>query len=555
MRYKVVFAWLLALFVLTLSTAWVSTTYAAKIVLHDGTVLEGTVIPTADGYWVKLADGSTKIVSKDDVQSYSDDSNPQASTGSGTDIATDDASQAFRLARSQAEGAESAMAGVAVWQNYVDKYPDSSEIDQAKAELERWKKLATDGAEKINGVWVGGDDRKKIIAQADDLTRQAVDMLENKQTLQAVDKLKQAVKIYPNSFLTNFSLGFISINEGNYDDAATYFSTSSRLRPQSAEAQNNLAVANISRHRFEVAIDEFLNAAKIQDSKEVAENLVTAIAFAPPDLRNLPKMKPTLEAASLLQSQYNISGPASDGRFWILPPPIPRAKPGHDPGPGAGQQPPDQPGPDSGQIGGWSGTGFFISADGLILTNRHVAKGAKLLHVQFDNGQTAAVEVVAIDDKYDLAVVRLVDRSKKIPYVHLSPEDSPAEGADCTVMGFPMIDQLGADLKITRGVVSSSAQDQGNGADVLTDAKVNPGNSGGPIVDKFGNVMAIVCMKSITEGEFDSYGIGISAGHVREFLQRHNINIEPGSETGPQLDTEAEVKHVKPATVCIYATN
>ena len=553
MRYKAVFAWLLVLLVLTLCAARVSTASAAKLVLHDGTVLEGTIITTADGYWIKFADGSTKIVSKDDVQSYSDDSNPQNSSGSGTDIATDDASQAFRRARSQAEGAESAMAGVAVWQTYVDKYPQSPEIDQAKAELDRWKKLANDGAERINGVWVGGEDRKKIIAQADELTREAVEMLGNKQTLQAIEKLKQAVKIYPNSFLTNFSLGFMSINEHNYDDAATYFSTSSRLRPQSAEAQNNLAVANISRHRFEVAIDEFVAAAKIQDSKEVAENLVTALAFCPPDLRNLPKMKPTLEAASLLQSQYNISGPANDGTFWILPPPIPRTKSGHEPGPG--QQPPDQPGPDTGQIGGWSGTGFFISADGLILTNRHVAKGAKFLHIQFDNGQTAAVEVVAIDDKYDLAVVRLIDRNKKVPYVHLSPEDSPVEGADCTVMGFPMIDQLGADLKITRGVVSSSAQDQGNGADVLTDAKVNPGNSGGPIVDKFGNVMAIVCMKSLTEGEYDSYGIGISAGHVREFLQRHNITIEPGAETAPPLSTEDEVKHVKPATVCIYATN
>jgi S1-C subfamily serine protease len=549
MRYKVVVPWLLALVVLA---AFVSTTFASRLILNDGTTLEGTIIKTADGYWVKLSDGSTKIVSKDDVKSFLDDANPGASSGAAPDIATDDASQAFRLARSRAEGAESAMAAVAVWQQYVDKYPKSAEIEDAKSELERWKKLATDGAERINGVWVGGEDRRRIIAQADLLTRQAVEMLENKQTLQAVEKLKQAVKIYPNSFLTNFSLGFVSINENDFDGAAQYFSTSSRLRPQSAEAQNNLAVANISRRRFEVAIDEFLAAAKIQDSKEIAENLVTALAVAPPDLRNLPKMKSTIAAASLLQSQYNISGPASDFRFWILPPPLPRARPGHEPGPA---EPPNQPGPDSGQIGGWSGTGFFITSDGLILTNRHVAKGAKLLHAQFANGDTASLEVVAIDDKYDLAVVRLIDRNRKVPYVHLSPSDSPSDGADCTVMGFPMIDQLGADLKITRGIVSSSSQDQGNGADVLTDAKVNPGNSGGPIVDKFGNVMAVVCMKSLTSGEFDSYGIGISAGHVREFLHRNGIRLEPGSESGPQLSTEDEVKEVKPATVCIYATN
>jgi hypothetical protein len=122
-------------------------------------------------------------------------------------------------------------------------------------------------------------------------------------------------------------------------------------------------------------------------------------------------------------------------------------------------------------------------------------------------------------------------------------------------MGFPMIDQLGADLKITRGIVSSSQQDQGNGADVLTDAKVNPGNSGGPIIDKFGNAMAIVCMKSITTGEYDSYGIGISAGHIRDFLDRNHVQIQPGSEDGPALSTEDAVAKLKPATVCILATN
>jgi len=541
MRFKAVFCWFIALLLLTVSSA-----IAATLILNDGTTLEGTIIKTSDGYWVKLSDGSSKIVAKEDVKSFSGDADAASTPGAGAPQA-DDASVAYRQARAHAEDAESALAAVSIWQRFVDKYPDSPDIAIARQELQRWQKLAAEGAEKINGVWVGGDDRRKIIAQAEELTRQAVEMLDNKQTLQAVEKLKEAVKIYPNSFLTNFSLGYVSINERDYDEAARYFSTTIRLRPQSAEAVNNLGVANISRRRFEIAIDEFLSAAKIQDSKKVVENLVTALAIAPSDLRTLPKMKSTLEAASLLQSQYNIAGPASDYSFWILPPPIPRSAPapGHTPDPAA---------PDSG-ISGWSGTGFFISADGLILTNRHVAKDSKTLLVELSSGEKAAAEVVVIDEQYDLALIRLVDRGKNVPYIHLSPQGSPAEGADCVVMGFPMIDQLGADLKITRGIVSSSAQDQGNGADVLTDAKVNPGNSGGPIIDKFGNVMAIVCMKSLTTGEYDSYGIGISAGHIREFLQRNHVTVSSGGETGPQLSTEDMVTKVKPATVCIIATN
>lgn len=540
MRFKTIVGCFLAIMLVALSTA-----SAAKLVLNDGTVLDGTIIKTADGYWVKLSDGSTRIVAKEDVQSYSGDADSDAGAAADAIPTADDSAMAFREARYHADDAETTASAVSAWQQFIDKYPDSPDIATARQELDRWKKLQDAGAEKINGVWVGGDDRKQIIDHADELTRQAVDMLDNKQTLQAVDKLKQAVKIYPNSFLTNFCLGYVSLIEGDFDEGAQYFATTIRLRPESAEAVNNLGVANIERKRFEIAIDEFLSAARIQDSKDVVENLVTALAIAPSDLRTLPKMKTTLEEASLLASQYNISGPAAAG-FTILPPPVGRSAPGH----GAA---PDQS-PEEAGITGWSGTGFFVTSDGLILTNRHVAKGSKTLMVELASGEKVPAEIVAIDDQYDLSLIRLVDRTRKVPCISLAPEDSPAEGADCVVMGFPMVDQLGFDLKITRGVVSSSAQDQGNGADVLTDAKVNPGNSGGPVVDHFGNVMAIVSMKSLTQGDYDSYGIGISAGHIREFLRRNHVELPLGDETGAQLSTEDLVTRVKPATVCIIAT-
>ncbi len=100
------------------------------------------------------------------------------------------------------------------------------------------------------------------------------------------------------------------MHERDYDGAAQYFATTIRLRPQSADAVNNLGVANFFRRRFEIAIDEFTNQPpKSRTAKTSCENLVTALAIAPSDLRTLPKMKSTLEAASLLQSQYDITGP------------------------------------------------------------------------------------------------------------------------------------------------------------------------------------------------------------------------------------------------------
>ena len=348
MPLKSVGVWVLALILLMVSTAG-----AAKLVLNDGSVLEGTVIKTSDGYWIKLSDGTSKIIPNEDVQSYSEASG--ADSGSAApDAADDDASRAFRMARGRADGADTALAAVSIWQEFVDKYPDSPDIATAKSELDRWQKLSDEGAEKINGAWVGGDERRKILSQAEDLTRQAVEMLNRNQTLQAIDKLRESVRIYPNSFMTNFCLGYVSMGQKDYDEASEYFSASARLKPDSSEAENDLAVANVFRDRYEVAIDEFLSAAKIRDSKDVVQNLITALALEPPDLRTLPKMKPTLEAANLLEEQYNLSGPTSDYRLILLPPPYPQKS--AEPGPDQGQQ----PGPELAQ-GGWSGTGFFIA--------------------------------------------------------------------------------------------------------------------------------------------------------------------------------------------------
>jgi S1-C subfamily serine protease len=514
--------------VLTLSAcAW-----ASKLILKDGTTLEGTVIPNGDEYWIKTSDGNTRMIPAANVQEMILDSAP--ASGDTTASTTVSDSTAYRAALLRASSVSSALAAVAIWQEFIDKYPDNANISDANGELAHWKELANTGAEKINGKWIGGDERKQLIAQADDLTRQGIDMIEQDQTLQAVDKLQQSVKLYPNSFLTNFSLGYIATFQENYDSAVDYYTKAARLKPTAIEAINNLAVVNFIQGRYEISIYGFQQAAEIQDSEPIAQNLYTALAQCPSDIRDMPRMNGVKEASNLLATKYSITQPLK--QFGLLHPPPAGAK--------------EAPGVEQPSMV-WSGTGFIISEDGLILTNRHVAKGAKTLLVITPTDQASA-DVVAIDDQYDLALIRIKTKAK-LPFVRFSPNDSPSDGADCVVMGYPMLDRLGADVKVTRGIVSSSSSDEGFGADILTDAKVNPGNSGGPILDKYGNVMAIVCMKSVATAMEDSYGIGISAGHIREFLKRNKIDTTPGP-TQTAMDTESIVAQIKPATVCILGT-
>jgi S1-C subfamily serine protease len=122
-------------------------------------------------------------------------------------------------------------------------------------------------------------------------------------------------------------------------------------------------------------------------------------------------------------------------------------------------------------------------------------------------------------------------------------------------MGYPLIDRLGAAIKITRGIVSSSTAGSTGAADVLIDAKVNPGNSGGPILDRHGNVMAIISMKSLATATEESYGLGISAGRIRRFLAKNNVKVEAGAEGATTLSAQDIAAKVKPAAVCILATH
>src|SRR5690606_12701538 len=119
-----------------------------------------------------------------------------------------------------------------------------------------------------------------------------------------------------------------------------------------------------------------------------------------------------------------------------------------------------------------SGTGFLVSEDGLILTNAHVVKDGRELMVLVNERDRRSAEVVAMDEILDLALIRIKPKAdEKLPFLRFIPTDRPADGAECTVMGYPMIDRLGQAIKITRGIVSSAS---GEGDHVLIDAKVNP---------------------------------------------------------------------------------
>ena len=507
-----------------------------RLTLNSGKVLEGTILQQGDGsYWVKGTDGTSQTVTAQEVRSLEKGDSTAARSGStGSDSPALPSTLAAIKAR--ADAVDSAVSAVAIWQQYVDtSATNNPDLQAAQDELARWKKMAEDGAERVNGKWLAGEERKALMAKVGSMVLEARDLWEKDQTLKAVEKLQAVVKIYPNSFEGNAVLGMLSLRMDKPDDALRYFRQALKLQPQAAACMTGMGLACFRQKQWASAISYFNKAVIIEDSEDTVQNLLAGVARVPPLYLKDSAGKKALEAARLLEGKYKIR---MDGNvlLFVIPRYATKAN-----------------GLPANVSSNWSGTGFIISSDGLILTNRHVAKNAATLLVMLGDKTTHSAKVVAIDDDQDLALLRITSPTK-LPFVMLATGDSPRDGADCTVLGFPLLDRLGMAVKVTKGIVTTGSSENPL-ADVVIDAKVNPGNSGGPILDKFGRVMAIVSMKSRSTSMEDSYGLGIGTGRIRKFLAKNNIKLDAvPAATGATLSTEDVAALAKPATVCILAT-
>jgi Trypsin-like peptidase domain len=164
---------------------------------------------------------------------------------------------------------------------------------------------------------------------------------------------------------------------------------------------------------------------------------------------------------------------------------------------------------DSGEV---LGSGFIVSKDGKIVTNFHVIRDMRTASVQLANNEIFdSVSVLATDERRDVAIVKIAGFN--LPVLELGNSDALTVGEPAVIVGSPR----GLEGTVTAGILSS-IRDSGEGFKVLqTDAAVNPGNSGGPLVNNKGQAIGVVSFK-LRSAEGLNFAVPIN--YVRGLLNK-----------------------------------
>src|SRR6266446_5499658 len=172
-----------------------------------------------------------------------------------------------------------------------------------------------------------------------------------------------------------------------------------------------------------------------------------------------------------------------------------------------------------------SGSGFFVTSTGVIVTNAHLARGEETLQKLLPTGREFEAKVVYIDPDLDIALVKVaaVSGEAELPHLALADASTVRQGESVLAIGNPGDAML---FSVTKGIVSAVGKfpDAGPGTWIQTDTPINPGNSGGPLLNSRGEVIGINTQKLIKKN-VTGIGFALSSSDLLEVLHRFYPNV------------------------------
>jgi serine protease Do len=186
-------------------------------------------------------------------------------------------------------------------------------------------------------------------------------------------------------------------------------------------------------------------------------------------------------------------------------------------------------------------SGFVVDPSGVIMTNHHVVEGADTVEITFTDGRKFTSTDFKSDRNSDLAIIR-VKSDTPLPYLQFGDSSQMEVGDLVLAVGAP----FGLAGSVTHGIISAKGRDLGNPRyeDFLqTDAAVNPGNSGGPLVNMAGQVVGVNSAIKSRSGGFQGIAFSVSANAAKSVMQqllkdgivkRGYLGIEMARELSPE---------------------
>ena len=204
-----------------------------------------------------------------------------------------------------------------------------------------------------------------------------------------------------------------------------------------------------------------------------------------------------------------------------------------------------------------SGSGVFISADGYLVTNNHVIDGADEINITLSNKRSYKATLVGSDPSSDIAVLKV--EGKNFPFLVYGNSDDVKLGQWVLAVGYP----LTLDVTVTAGIVSAKARSIGINrrqsdspieSFLQTDAAVNPGNSGGALINTDGHLIGINSAIASPTGSYAGYSYAIPVNIVKKIVndlvqfgtvQRAFLGIEYSPETNEDLKKEYGIRETE----------
>ena len=214
-----------------------------------------------------------------------------------------------------------------------------------------------------------------------------------------------------------------------------------------------------------------------------------------------------------------------------------------------GSEPPrSEPGPPDVSYG----TCFAVSPNE-VLTSHHVVAGAKRIEIRFDRSSVLEGEIVRHSRASDLALLKVAATPA---YLTLAPDRSIILGEQVFTLGFPAINILGEDLKFTEGSISSLSGVLGDASFFQMSVPVQPGNSGGPVMNLRGDVVGVVAATAAVEAFYSSTGALPQNVNWASKIENARVLFKPLGHTRNQrstLDRAQVIEHAKSAVCKVLA--